>query len=52
MDTFKNSQYIAYMFYGNLHEFISISEILKHVLEHNTRNITHTLSHLRVQVVT
>ena len=52
MDTFKNYQYIAYFNHNNPHQYISLNEILKHATKHNNWNITHTLSHLQVQVPT
>ena len=37
--------------YTNLHQYMSLIDILKHAVEHNTLNNTHTLQHRQVQVV-
>lgn len=37
-------------FFNNPHQYMVLTEILKHAVEHNTWNITHTLLHMQVQV--
>lgn len=49
MDTFKTYQSIAYFYYSNPHHYMSLTELLKHMVEHNTWNTIHALLHLQVQ---
>ena len=41
MSTFKNYQCITNFNYKNPYKYMSLTRILKHVIEHNTWNITH-----------
>ena len=50
INNFMNYQYIVYFYYSNPHQYMSLTEILKYAVEHNTWNISHTLSHLQVQL--
>ena len=43
MDTLKNYQSIVDSYYKIPHQYMSLIDIFKHVVEHNTWNITHTL---------
>ena len=43
MNAFKNYQYIAYFYHSNPHQYMSLTEILNHAIEHNTLNIAYTL---------
>ena len=52
MDAFKNYQSIVGFYHNNPHQYMVLIEIIKHVVEHNTWNITHTLPHLQVQIAT
>lgn len=49
--TFENYRCILNFYYTNLHRYMSLIDILKHAVEHNTWNNTHTLQHRQVQVV-
>ena len=45
MDIFKNYQFIVDSYYNIPYQYMSIIDIFKHVIEHNTWNIIHTLQH-------
>ena len=38
---FLNYQFITNLYYNNPHQYMSLTKILKHAVEHNTWNITH-----------
>lgn len=52
VDTSSNIMSIVDFNYHKPHQYKSLVDILKHVVEHNTLTITYILQHRQVQVVT
>ena len=48
MGTLKNYQSILDSYYNIPHQYMSLIDIFKHVVEHNTWNIIHSIQHWNI----